>query len=157
MNTLLAFLSIFLIDRFLKAWALQTLAHTSYAPFYGCNLVLTWNKGISWGLFANDSDWAFYLLVTSISLTIAIFLCYTVRRALRFQPIIFETIALVGALSNLVDRFFYGAVIDFIQLYVGPYSFPVFNIADVAIFIGAMGMLLHSWQQEQRGCHKPHD
>lgn len=157
MNALLAFLVILFVDRFSKAWAFQTLADKAFAPFYGCNIVLTWNKGISWGMFASDSEMAFYVLTGVISVTIAGLLYYTVRRALRFQPIIFETVALVGALSNLVDRFFYGAVIDFIQLYVGPFSFPVFNIADVAICIGAAGMLWHSSQKEQHGCYKQRD
>jgi signal peptidase II len=157
MNTLLVFLGILFIDRFSKAWAFKTLADTSFAPFYGCNIVLTWNKGISWSLFASDSPVALYILTSVIALTIAIFMWYTLRRALQFQPIIFETLALAGALSNLIDRLFYGAVIDFIQLYAGSYSFPVFNIADVAIFIGACGMMVQTWRSQPHGCFKSDD
>ena len=157
MNTLLIFLSILLVDRFSKAWAFKMLAHASLTPFYGCKIVLTWNTGISWSLFASDSIAVNYILTSIIALTIALFMWYTVRRALQFQSIIFETVALAGALSNLIDRLFYGAVIDFIQLYAGNYSFPVFNIADVAIFIGACGMMVRTWHHEQRGCFKSDD
>jgi signal peptidase II len=154
MNALLIFLLVFLFDRLSKAWAFHILADNVLAPFYGCNFTLTWNTGISWGIFASDSKTVYYLLVCLIGITISGLLVYTVRRALRFQSTIFETMALTGALSNLIDRFFYGAVIDFIHLYIGSYSFPVFNLADIAIVIGACGIIAHSYEKEMHGCYK---
>ncbi len=157
MNALLTFLTILFVDRVSKAWAFKALATKSLAPFYGCNIVLTWNHGISWGLFASHNVYVFYILTTIISCTIGGLVWYTLRRALRFRPIIFETLAIAGALSNLVDRLFYGAVIDFIELYAGSLFFPVFNLADVAIFIGAVGMICNSFQKEPHGCYKDRD
>ena len=157
MNALLLFLLILFADRFSKAWALKTLAHTEMAPFYGCNLVLTWNKGVSWSLFATSTEWGFFILTICISLTIAGFAWYTLWRTLHFQSIWCEAMVLGGALSNLMDRFFYGAVIDFIDLYVGPYHWPVFNFADVAICCGIAGIMLRAMHIEQKGCNKKRD
>jgi signal peptidase II len=56
-------------------------------------------------------------------------------------------LVLGGSLSNLVDRLWYKAVLDFIELYIGPYSWPVFNVADVCIVIGIGGILLRSWRK----------
>jgi len=154
MNALLLFLLALGIDRFSKAWALKTLAGKVLAPCWCMNFLLTWNRGISWSLFETTDAIGATILTSLIGLTVVAFAAYTVWRTLHFHPVAFEALVLGGALSNLIDRLFYGAVIDFIELHAGLYAWPVFNVADMAIVIGVMGMMLRAWQEEPQGCGK---
>jgi signal peptidase II len=52
-------------------------------------------------------------------------------------------LVLGGAIGNLIDRLIYGKVVDFLDFYVGEWHWPVFNIADTAITLGVIGMLIH--------------
>ncbi len=53
-----------------------------------------------------------------------------------------------GALGNFIDRFFSGRVVDFIDIYIGPYHWPAFNLADSAITIGILIILVSSLRKE---------
>lgn len=141
----LLFLIVIVADRITKLWALQTLSAEQWSICYGLNFVLLWNRGISWSLFSTQSQIGFWILTGAISCAVTGFTVFTVWRARHKFPVFFEALVLGGALSNIIDRFWYGAVIDFIELYVGSYSWPVFNIADSMIVIGVGGMLLRVW------------
>lgn len=101
------------------------------------NIVSTWNYGISFGLFHNYYQLSNYvfLLLNSVIITYLCCLTITSKSSLSFAgfvPIV------SGALSNLFDRFFHGAVFDFINFHYLGYSFPVFNLADSFITIGSV-------------------
>ena len=128
-------------DRLTKLWALDRLVNNQIALFPGCNFILAWNKGVSWSMFSNSSPVQHYVLLGFIVLVITWFAGYTVWRSYHGHRVWLEALILGGAVSNLVDRFLYGAVIDFIQLYLPVYSFPVFNIADACIVLGVFGLL----------------
>ena len=109
------------------------------APFF--NLVLTWNTGISYGLFAQESDagrWA--LIGLSLLVTGGLWLWLARTR----RPIAAAGLGLVigGALANTTDRVVYGAVADFFLFHGFGFSWYVFNIADAAIVAG-VGLLLY--------------
>ena len=127
-------------DRLTKLWALDRLVDAPIALFPGCNFILAWNKGVSWSMFADSGPQQYVVLLGFIVLVVAWFTGYTVWRAYHGHRVWLEALILGGAVSNLVDRFVYGAVIDFIQLYVPVYSFPVFNIADACIVLGVFGL-----------------
>jgi signal peptidase II len=157
MNALIIFLVTLGLDRFTKAWALKVLSLGLQSPTSFLNLVLTWNKGVSWGLFSTNNEWGARLLTFVICMVMFGFAWHTVRRTCYFQVVWCEGLVLGGAISNLIDRFLHGAVIDFIELHAFGYSFPVFNIADAAICLGVAGMLIRGWQQAeivQQGCGK---
>jgi signal peptidase II len=135
----------FLIDRITKWWALQSLNGTTHSVCYGCNLGILWNRGVSLSLFSSYSPLGFWLLSSVIASIICFFMFYALRRALQGQSVFWETLILGGALSNFVDRIYYGAVLDFIELYAGSYHFPVFNVADVFIVFGVGVLILKSW------------
>ena len=78
------------------------------------------------------------IVITGITLALA---SYTAIRAMNHQLIFGEILVLAGSCSNLIDRFIYGGVVDFILLSYGDWSFPVFNCADVCIVIG-IGLML---------------
>jgi signal peptidase II len=156
MNALILFLITLGLDRFTKALALKNLFSGMRSPCAVLNLVLTWNPGISWSLFADSGEWGAWLLTLTICVVVALFSWHTLSRTIYFKSVWPEGLVLGGAVSNLIDRFLYGAVMDFIEFHAFGYSFPVFNVADIAIFIGVLGILLRKKPVERHGCGSRH-
>lgn len=127
---LLLFFTIFIVDVVTKLFALSCYAES-----------IALNKGVSWSMFHSSVPLVSRLVIGAVTLFICFFAWYTVRQARQGHAVWGEICVLAGALSNLVDRFVYGGVIDFIELGLCGYAFPVFNIADVAISVGAALML----------------
>lgn len=103
------------------------------------NIVLAENRGISFGILRNAaySNYIFMavaILVTGILLQL-LFKAKTVLLNISYSLII------GGAIGNIIDRFYNGAVIDFIELHISQYYWPAFNVADSAICIGAILLL----------------
>jgi signal peptidase II len=139
----------FAIDRITKIWALASLSTSdTYRVVKGWQFHVIWNRGISWGTFATIDDPLYYLLITAIIVLIGLFFFYAIREYRRNVDIIFEIMVIMGAVANLYDRFVYGAVVDFIDLYVGTWHWPTFNIADALIVIGVFGIVMRSLRDE---------
>ena len=113
------------------------------------NFYMAWNKGINFGLFEGDSTVQAYIL-TAISIIISIVFFVWLRNSTRFLMQILASLVIGGALSNAIDRLLYGAVADFINVTCcgirNPYSF---NLADVFIFIGLIGLLIFNFDEKQ--------
>ena len=138
---ILLFIFTFSLDRFTKIWALNNLINKDIKLFKSLNLTLVWNRGISWGLFSFKSFFGF-LVVTAIILAVLILFILHVRYQFKKRrSIYFELLILVGAISNMLDRFLYGAVADFIDFYILNWHWPTFNFADVFVVIGVFGIL----------------
>lgn len=119
----------------------------SLGPFV--ELIVVWNRGISYGLLQQETDLGRWLLI-SFSLIVAIVLAvWMLRTPHRFLA---ASIALIvgGAIGNVIDRIAYGAVFDFVHVYVGTFSWYVFNIADAAIVAGVIGLVYDSFVLEGR-------
>lgn len=147
------FAIVFVADRLTKLWALNTLFYQSWPVFNGFEFTFSWNRGISWGMFASNNDIGFFILSGVILVTISLFAAYTVYRALHKHCVIPEIMVLAGAVSNLVDRFCYGAVIDFIHVYCPLFDFPVFNVADSAIVLGVFFMMIKTMKESYEVGH----
>jgi signal peptidase II len=107
------------------------------------NLSMVWNRGVSFGLFQADSDWQRYILI-AVSLLISGFLAVWMMKAeRRLQALSFGMI-IGGAIGNVVDRFAYGAVADFLD-FSGLYFPYVFNVADAGISVGVAILLLDAF------------
>ncbi|MGJ3231389.1 MAG: signal peptidase II [Oceanicaulis sp.] len=149
-------LIVFVADQASKLWILHTVDLDRFCPAPGpCdrltsnsipviepifNLTMVWNRGVSFGLFAADSDWQRFILI-AVSLIISGFLAVWMFSATRrLQALAFGMI-IGGAIGNVVDRFFYGAVADFLD-FSGLYFPYVFNIADAGISVGVAVLLL---------------
>lgn len=131
----LLILILFLIDRISKRFALVFFTNEFKINSY-LSLQLIFNRGISWGLFDSANN-LIYLFLTSIVILVTLFLAYySYNRFKEGNEIFAELIILIGSVSNILDRFFYNGVIDFIYLHYLKWSFPVFNFADVLISIG---------------------
>ncbi|MBC2836174.1 signal peptidase II [Paragemmobacter straminiformis] len=110
---------------------------------------MAWNRGINFGLFAGDAEVMRWILI-AVALAVSVWVWLWVRRegAGRWQQIS-AGLLIGGALGNVVDRVIYGAVADFLNMSCcgieNPYAF---NVADVAIFAGALGLVLFSGQDK---------
>ena len=113
------------------------------------NFYMAWNKGINFGLFEGDSAIQAYILA-GISIVISIMFYIWLRNSTSFLMQILASLVIGGALGNAIDRFLYGAVADFINVTCcgirNPYSF---NLADVFIFIGLIGLLIFKFDEKQ--------
>jgi signal peptidase II len=118
-----------------------------FVPFI--NLIVVWNRGISYGLFQQHSDLGRWVLIV-ISILAAIGLTVWIRRT--SAKLLAVSLGLIagGAIGNVIDRLAYGAVFDFIQFHIGSWSWYVFNVADAAIVAGVVGLLYDSFVLEGR-------
>jgi signal peptidase II len=107
------------------------------------NLTLSFNRGAAFGLWSGlESGWREIVLASTILLALGVvgFLLTRPYYQSKVTQIALAAI-LGGAIGNVIDRFIYGAVVDFLDFYLGSYHWPAFNIADSAICIG-VGLLL---------------
>ncbi len=110
---------------------------------------MAWNEGINFGLFANSSDiMRIILIIISILICIGI-LFWAIKQRSLF--LLFYASAIIGgALGNVIDRVIYGAVADFLNItccgLYNPYSF---NIADISIFLGVIGIIFFPTEKNQ--------
>jgi len=107
------------------------------------DLVLSWNPGISFGLFAGQPElgrWLFVAVAAVITVALVVWLARVER------PLLALAIGLVigGAVGNIIDRVRFGAVVDFLYFHYGRYDFPAFNVADSAITVGVALILIDS-------------
>jgi signal peptidase II len=110
--------------------------HIPVLPFF--NLVMVWNPGISYGLFAASSPWGRWFLV-AIAAVVVVCLAYWLWQTASKSLAIGLGLIIGGAIgNNLIDRVIYGRVADFFQLYAFAY---VFNIADITITLGAVAII----------------
>jgi signal peptidase II len=141
-------LVVFLADQALKLWLLFGLRLAETGPFAVTpfmNIVLAWNRGISYGLFQQSTDIGRWALVL-ISIVAAIWLWRWMWREPRRLTVASLALVIGGALGNGVDRTVYGAVVDFVHLHYGSFSWYIFNIADAAIVVGVIGLLYESFR-----------
>lgn len=120
-------------------------------PFF--DVVMVWNRGISYGLFQAETDFHRWLLA-AFALGVIGFLVWWLRgiQDLRLAQAIGLIIG--GALGNVIDRILYGAVADFFLLHAAGYEWYVFNIADTAVVLGVvimgLDLLISEWRSRNR-------
>ena len=141
---------VLLLDQVSKWWILEMVMQPPQIipllPFF--NLVLVKNFGVSFGMFAGLG--AIWPLV-AIALVIMGGLTYWLRSVENRLLATGLGFVIGGAAGNVIDRFRYGAVIDFLDFHAAGWHWPAFNLADVAIPVGAAIILLESFlAQEDR-------
>tara|TARA_B100000767_G_C19765813_1_gene537444 strand:+ start:290 stop:697 length:408 start_codon:yes stop_codon:yes gene_type:complete len=103
------------------------------------NIYLIWNKGIAFGLMSFNSN-IIYNFITFLIITISIAIFIMVIRDDGFKKYSL-TMVLGGALGNLFDRVYYGAVPDFIDIHFKSFHWFIFNIADIFITLGVICLI----------------
>lgn len=132
------------LDQLTKAWVLAAYSPATWpvevTGFF--NLVLVWNRGVTFGLFQGNDSPIQRVLLTGLAVVVAGVLAWWLRTgshdslsrwALR--------LIIAGALGNAIDRVAYGAVVDFLDFHVAGWHWPAFNVADSAIVVGALLLL----------------
>lgn len=137
---------VFALDQVSKVYIVQVLGlaerlRIDVLPPY-LTLRMAWNRGVNFGLLSNDSDigrWILIAVALAISAGVTIWMA---RGAHRPVALVAGGLLVGGALGNVVDRLVYGAVADFLNMSCcgidNPYAF---NVADIAIFAGALGLV----------------
>lgn len=134
---------VIVLDQFSKWVVLNRIGYgeTIYvAPFW--NWVLTFNPGAAFSFLADQPGWQrwfFTILALAVSAWIAVLLYRHPRQKLASLSL---TLILGGALGNVIDRLRFGAVVDFVQWHAAGYYWPAFNIADAAITVGAVLLIV---------------
>ena len=143
MKKIIIILSIFFFDRLTKIYLINLQSTGTDIDFYifpFLNFYLIWNTGIGFGLVAMETN-IYYHILTSIIVIINIGLIFFLIKS---KGIHVYLIALIigGSLGNLFDRIYYYAVPDFIDLHLGDYHWFIFNVADIFITVGIIGLIL---------------
>lgn len=137
-------LVLFTIDRVSKILILKNFLNNSSSEIYinsFLNFSLVWNSGISFGILQLEAN-IFYLLISIIITAINLILIYWMFTSSNYLESIFISIILGGALGNLFDRYYYSSVPDFIDLHYESFHWFTFNIADIFITIGIIGLII---------------
>ena len=136
-------LVLFTIDRVSKILILKNFLNNSSSEIYinsFLNFSLVWNSGIGFGILQLEAN-IFYLLISIIITAINLILIYWMLTSSNYLESIFISIILGGALGNLFDRYYYSSVPDFIDLHYESFHWFTFNIADIFITIGIIGLI----------------
>lgn len=104
------------------------------------SLQSVWNPGISFGMFNSipHGQWVF----SALAFVVVLLLFSWMKKATSAFLTYALAFVIGGALGNMIDRLLYGAVVDFLDFHLGKYHWPAFNIADSAIFVGVVMLLL---------------
>ncbi len=143
MKKIIIIITIFLLDRISKIYLINLQSSGTDIDFYifsFLNLYLVWNTGIGFGLIALETN-IFYHVLTAIIASIILILIIILKK---INGINAYLLALVvgGSLGNLVDRIYYYAVPDFIDFHLGDFHWFIFNVADIFITVGIIGLIL---------------
>ncbi len=142
---LIAVISIFILasDQISKYFIVNNLQigdSRCVCPFF--NIVRVANRGISFGFLQGKFQ---PIVFFAISFAVAVMLFFWSRKNRKY--ILPSTLILNGAIGNMIDRIYYGSVVDFLDFYVSKYHWPAFNIADTFIVLGTCILVL-SYKEE---------
>lgn len=144
---------IIVLDQLSKFWVVEKLMRPEGVldtPFYSpthievlpvFDLVMAWNRGVSFGVFNNDGRWN-VLALSVLSVAISIGLVAWMRKSTSTLVTLALGGIIGGALGNVIDRLRWGAVADFLDVHVAGHHWPAFNLADSAITVGAVLLIL---------------
>jgi signal peptidase II len=156
---LLAAAVVLAADQASKWWILQVIHLPEVGQivmFPVLNLTMVWNRGVTFGLLNGFGQWSSVALA-GVALAVVAALGVWLRRAeTTLVAMALGTIA-GGAVSNVIDRLRFGAVVDFIHAHVGSWSWYVFNLADAAIVCGVAALVLESLLPRARKSRSPED
>ncbi len=131
---------VMIIDQATKYFAVNNLTQpVDIYTFF--SLTLTFNRGISFGIFNTQGQQQLILIVVALMIIIGLILMLIFMTSRNI--IIISAVAMIvgGSIGNIIDRIIFGAVVDFLDFHYAGYYFPVFNVADMAICLGSALMM----------------
>ena len=144
-------MAIFFLDRITKIYLINLQADGTDIDFYiypFLDFYLVWNTGIGFGLASLETNIYYHIL----TFVIAIINIGLVIILIRSKKVYTYLIALIigGSLGNLFDRIYYYAVPDFIDLHLGNYHWFIFNVADIFITVGIIGLVFVELRKKEK-------
>lgn len=114
------------------------------------DVTLVHNKGVAFSMFSEASNWINYVIFSLAMFICAYMLYYTFTN--QFNPIqkVSASLVIGGAVGNIIDRCIHGYVIDFLFFHHNNFTWPVFNLADSFITIGAVIFIFEGWIQQRK-------
>ncbi len=148
-------LAVFLLDQAAKYWIVHVIrlpdvGYIDVLPFF--KLTFVGNVGVSMGLFPAGGQMGRWFLIV-LTGAIATVVAWWLRRERNRLDAVALGLVLGGAIGNIVDRVRLGYVVDFLHFFWGPWSFYVFNVADAAITVGVLSLLVRSIAQPKEPGH----
>ena len=143
MKKIIIILAIFFSDRVTKIYLLNLQEDGTDIDFHitsFLNFYLIWNTGIGFGLASMEAN-IYYHILTSIIVIVNIGLIFFLIKSKGIYTYLI-TLIIGGSMGNLFDRIYYYAVPDFIDLHLGNYHWFIFNVADIFITVGIIGLIL---------------
>ena len=143
--------AIFFIDRFSKIYLLNLQSTGTDIDFYilpFLNFYLIWNTGIGFGLASMDANIYYHTITLLIAAINIMLIIYFIKSKGAYLYLLAFTIG--GALGNLFDRIYYYAVPDFIDFHIGNYHWFIFNIADIFITTGIIGLVIAEFIKKEK-------
>ena len=142
MKKFLIILIAFFFDRLTKFYFLNLQSNGTEVDYYifpFLNFYLVWNTGVGFGLAALEANVFYHILTTIIAIVIFVLIFFL----LKSKGIYGYMLAMVigGSLGNLFDRIYYYAVPDFIDFHLGNFHWYIFNVADIFITVGIIGLI----------------
>ena len=151
MKKIIIILAIFFTDRVTKFYLLNLQAEGIDIDFYiysFLNFYLVWNSGVGFGLASMEAN-IYYHIVTAVIVIVNIGLIYFLVKSKGGYAYLLALI-IGGSLGNLLDRIYYHAVPDFIDLHLANYHWFVFNVADIFITLGIIGLILAELTKKEK-------
>jgi len=144
---------VLIFDQITKAWIAASLSLYDRIELLSfLNITRVHNRGAAFSFLSTASGWQRWFF-TVLAFAISVMILLWLRRLPAGQQRLAAGLALVlgGALGNLWDRLQYGYVVDFIDVYYGNWHWPAFNVADSAITVGAVLLILDALAARKRG------
>ena len=151
MKKIIIISTIFFVDRISKMYLINLQEMGTEIDFYifsFLNFYLVWNTGIGFGLASTEAN-VIYHIITAVIVSVNIGLIYFLLKANGIY-IYLISIILGGSLGNLFDRIYYYAVPDFIDFHLGNFHWFIFNIADIFITIGIIGLIFGEFKKGKK-------
>jgi len=151
MKKIIIIFAIFFLDRTSKIYLLNLEVSGTDVDFYiysFLNFYLVWNSGIGFGLASMEAG-IYYHILSAIIFIINVGLIYFLFKSKGFYSYLLALI-IGGSLGNLFDRIYYHAVPDFIDLHLGNYHWFIFNVADIFITLGIIGLLIVEIKKKEK-------
>jgi signal peptidase II len=145
-------LLVLVADQLSKVWVIQNFSlgeSVSLLPVF--NFTYARNYGAAFSFLGDAGGWQrwlFTVIAVSVSIVLAVWLSRLAKTQLKLSLAL--SLIISGAIGNLIDRSLYGYVVDFLHVFYQSWHYPIFNIADCAISIGAVLLIWDSFSSENQ-------
>ena len=141
---------LFFLDRISKVYLIHLQEIGTNIDFYilpFLNFLLVWNTGVGFGIMSLEANIYYHILTIIIAIINVVLIYYLFK--VRGIQIYFVALILGGSLGNLFDRIYYYAVPDFIDFHIGNFHWFIFNVADIFITTGIIGIILFEFLKKK--------